>query len=190
MMIRTGIAESDLLRLDDGQHQFEVVDGEVVKHMNAAGIVHVIVGDNLYDRLKPFARQHDPGLVLTDGLTCVLARDEQNRILRARIPDLAFIRNGRITPALDLTRPFDGAPDLAVEIYSPGNDDEDMLERKDDFLNAGAEEFWVIYPTRRELYRYRAEDRSTVRIYREGDTLDAAPLLPGLVLIVKDIFSI
>ena len=102
--------------------------------------------------------------------------------------DTTFIRNERL-PA-DLSHAFDGAPDLAVEVISPGNAAADMLAKVRDYLNHGSEEVWLLYPKLKELHRYRRDEVGTVRVYTKSDVIDAAPLFPGLTLAIADLFTL
>ena len=62
-------------------------------------------------------------------------------------PDIAVIlksnpnqiRNGR----------YSGAPDLIVEILSPGNKDHDLITKKDLYEKFGVSEYWVVDPETR-----------------------------------------
>jgi hypothetical protein len=116
--IRTGISEDDLMR---PEHEWcEVVNGEWVEiDTDMMGFLHTVVIHNLYDILKPFVKTSDLGYVHGDGLKYILAIDETG-IETSRMPDLAFLRKGQIPVDFDIQRPFSGAPDLAVEVASPG----------------------------------------------------------------------
>jgi len=51
-----------------------------------------------------------------------------------RGPDVSFVRTSRLQ---DPDEYFDGAPDLAVEIVSPGDDASDLCEKIRQYLDAG-----------------------------------------------------
>jgi len=55
---------------------------------------------------------------------------------------------------------YSGAPDLIVEILSPGNKDHDLITKKDLYENFGVTEYWVVDPeTRLTLGFFRREGR-------------------------------
>ncbi|MDX2162754.1 MAG: Uma2 family endonuclease [bacterium] len=186
------VSEAELLYAAARHHRVEVVDGQLIitdiEAMHPIGGLHIIVGENLHDILKPFARQNQLGYVFGDGLLYLLDKDDSG-LKGARVPDLSFIRKTNLRTAWDVQRPYPGFPDLAVEIVSPGDEAEELSARVSDFLNAGTDEVWVIYPNRRELLRYRRDDNA-IRRYQADDLLDAAPLFPGLVFALDGLFTL
>jgi Uma2 family endonuclease len=190
MVISTmkGVAESDLMR--SGSAWVEVVNGEMVEiDMGAAGFLHAIVIDNLREALKRNAVSNKLGYVLGDGLTYNLASGSEG-IYTARIPDVSFLSKGRIPKDFDLKRPIPGAPDLAVEVMSPDDRAVDMQLKIEEYLNAGAQQVWVLYPEQATLHQYFRDDRSKVRVYRGTDTIDAEALFPGLKLTASELFIV
>jgi Uma2 family endonuclease len=182
---RTGIPEHILENLGD---RVEVINGEAVeKDMRAAGFLHAFVTDNVYDLLKPFANEHHLGFVVTDSVTYYLHVDEEG-VQASRLPDLSFIRFDRIPSDVDFSRPFPGAPTLAVEVVSPSETAEEIQGKLNDYLTYGAEQVWVLYPTSRQLYQYRSDDPKNPRVYSGTDLLDAAALFPGLIITVDQFF--
>jgi Uma2 family endonuclease len=170
----------------------EVVNGELIIQdrtamMGAAGFLHVTVIDNIYDLLKPFVKAGQLGYVLTDGLTYILS-GKNEQIELARLPDLSFIRKARIPTDFDPRLPFPGAPDLAVEVMSPGDSGEEVLTKVREYLQAGTEQVWVVYPTKKEVHQYRRETPETVRVYTGEDSMEADTLFPGSKLSVREFF--
>jgi len=63
-----------------------------------------------------------------------------------RNPDVAFIATQALS-SMDVDRtPIEGAPDLAIEVISPGNSAQDMLTKIHQYLEAGCQAVWVFYP--------------------------------------------
>ena len=185
--VKLGITIEDLMQANVHK-QVEVVDGVFVEvNMAAAGILHVFVGATVYDILKPFIKKHDLGTLLTDGLTYVLHVDEHG-VRTSRIPDLSFLRKGRLSGVIDLVTPFNGAPDLAIEVISPSESSADIQDKIDDLLTYGTEEVWVLYPSNKKVYQYRRDDLKMVRIYSNNDQLECESLFPGLVVSVDQFF--
>ncbi len=165
----------------------EVINGELVEiDTDMMGFTHTLVIHNTYDILKPFARRNDLGYVHGDGLKYILHVDG-NGIQTARTPDLAFIRQSRV-PNFDYEQPFEGAPDFAVEVASPGQTSGVLLDKVADFLNYGTEEVWLIYPMHRQIYRYlRTEGAPDV--FHDTDEITST-LFSGLVIKVADLFMV
>ena len=183
------ITLEDVMRLNEDEWA-EIVDGKLVKpDTSTFGFLHVIVIDNLYRILKPFARANKLGRVQTDGLTFILHVNEKG-VHNTRIADLSFIRRGRILKNFDWSKPFPGAPDLAVEVISPTEPAEETLSKISDYLRFGTEQVWVIYPSQRQIYVHRSDQPATVHVYKEDDILEAETLFPGLKIKISDLFII
>lgn len=182
------ITEEELLRMS-ADRPVEVVNGEVIPAMTAASIAQIFVIRNLFKLLDDYAGKHELGYVLPDGLHYIL-RDDSEGIKGSRIPDVSFIRKGRMTESLDPNKPFRGAPDLAVEVVSPSESDETTLDKVRDYLAAGTEQAWILYPSAEELHVYQRDDPKSIRVYSGDDILEAETLFPGLKLAVKAIFVI
>ncbi len=70
-----------------------------------------------------------------------------------RAPDVAFIAQDR------LIRPrpkgyYPGAPDVAIEILSPGGTFREVQERTEAWLSAGAKSVWLVDPDRCRVMVY------------------------------------
>lgn len=75
-------------------------------------------------------------------------------------------------------------------MVSPSESDETTLEKVRDYLAAGTEQAWILYPSAEELHVYQRDDPKSIRAYSGDDILEAETLFPGLKLAVKAIFVI
>lgn len=180
------VTVDDLLRLGSDA-RVEVVRGELIT-MTPTGGRHVLVVDNLYRLLYPTISQGKLGYLFTDNLLYVLSGDAQ-QVRVARSPDVSFIHRDDLVPRWDIDRPYPGAPTLAVEVMSPEDQFEDVVQKIGDYFEAGTREVWVAVPRPEVIYRYRVGD-SQVQTYAAGDVLDAAPLLPGLRIPLAAAFAL
>ncbi len=73
-----------------------------------------------------------------------------------RIPDVAFVPAERARQ-IDPDRPIEGAPALAIEVVSPTDLAEDLARKVDQYLAAGAQAVWVLYPNVKSIPISRAE---------------------------------
>jgi Uma2 family endonuclease len=93
-----------------------------------------------------------------------------------RAPDVAYVARDRL--ARPTPRGFpELAPDLAVEIRSPGDRTGEVLAKVADWLNAGSLLVWVIDPGRRIATVYRAD--GSMRMLEPDDALEGEDVLPG-----------
>lgn len=184
------ITEDDLLALDAQDKRFEVIDGELVE-MSPVGHRHSEIVGNLFLIIKLYLRQNSIGLVHGDSLLFVLSQsaDSEGSLREARSPDLAFVRKSSYPDNFDRTRPFPGAPDLAVEVVSPTESASELQAKIHSYLSHGTQEVWAVYPEAQEIYVHDKTTPDAIRVYRAGDTLSPENLLPGLKIAINDIFA-
>jgi len=104
-----------------------------------------------------------------------------------RRPDVAFLRSG-VAGRIDKSKSVvDCVPDLVIEIVSPNDTAEQLMHRVNQFLAAGCQCVWIVYPAEKKVHAYGPND--DVRIFNESKTLEAPALLPGFALPVSRIFE-
>jgi Uma2 family endonuclease len=182
------ITEDELLRRSIDQN-VEVVNGEFVV-MAPVGLRHVRLDFHAAKLLDRFVEDHKLGYIFPDSLIYVLLKNEEGGIEVSRVPDISFVRRGRIPKGFDQTRPFPGAPDLAIEIVSPSEEPDDTLDKIRDYLAYGSEQVWVMYPRQQEIHQHRRDDPKTIRVYTGNDVIDAESLLPGFSIPVSAFFDL
>ena len=132
--------------------------------------------------LTAHVEAHSLGVITASEGGFCLATDPDT----VRAPDVGFIAQARLTQPTG-ERYFPGAPDLAVEIVSPGDSASDIHDKVVDYLRAGTRLVWVVYPRSKTVavYKFGAEGQ----IVEQDGRLDGADVLPGLSLPVRDIFA-
>lgn len=148
-----------------------LVRGEVVEAMPAGG-EHSVIVLALGSLLLRWARATGAGVVGTEA-GFILDRDPD--IVRG--PDLYFVRAERLPAGRAPVRFFDFAPDLAVEVISPSETAEDVLEKVRDYPAGATLLVVLVYPRTRTVVAH-APDGST-RSYRDGEEFAAPDVLPG-----------
>ena len=164
----------------------EVVEGEIIE-MTPVGGLHNLIAKNILLALDTHVKTHRSGIVFTDSLLYVLS--EQEGVRMARVPDVSFVRKEDIPSAWNMERPFPGAPTLAVEVMSPDDQIEDVVQKVSDYFDAGTAEVWVVLPRQKVLYRYW-HGESQVQTYGVSDSMDVSALFPGLTLALADVFAL
>jgi len=134
----------------------------------------------LTELLRVFVRSSDLGVVLAGEVGFVLTRDPDT----VRAADVAFLSKERLAGVSDEGYiPF--APDLAVEIVSPGNAWTQIEEKVRDYLAAGTRMVWVIDPSIPAAYIHRPG--SLAKRIGPSDELSGEDVLPGFAVKLADL---
>lgn len=166
-------------RLDEPDDvRSELVRGRLVREPRPAA-PHGYVQVELSRRLADFVADGDLGFVLTD--VGVVVTEEPPTV---RGPDVLFLAHETLGGPLPEGF-LEIAPDLAVEIVSPGNSASHIQEKALEYLDAGSRMVWVVDPTLRTATVYRS--RRDVEIVSAGEDLDGAEILPGLRIPLAEI---
>lgn len=161
---------------------WEVASGELVERapMSFAG-AHLVV------RLGRILDEH----VSARGLGAILGGERfvlsssDPRIERR--PDLAFLVRSRCPDTLTSPPFTQGAPDLAIEIYSPTDSLTELTARLQQHLEYGAREGWLVAPELQTITVFKPG--RPPRAYSRGDALESPELLPGLSLSIERLFA-
>lgn len=131
-------------------------------------------------------------IVLPIGQGVVFGADASFRLARnpdtVYLPDVAFVRAERIGDCAALSHPFEGAPDLAVEVRSPIDSLAEVQRKMKRYLVGGVTVGWLVDPAGRTVAVYRPGVATVVR--RPGEVLDGRPVLDGLALAVEDVVTL
>jgi Uma2 family endonuclease len=104
-------------------------------------------------------------------------------------PDLAFVRAERVPRSGD--RYFSGAPDLVIEVLSPGTRRYDRTIKLDAYRDVGVPEVWLLDPKPRtvQVYVLSADGKEYVeRETRGPGEMATSSVLPDLRLEVSALF--
>ncbi|MBL7813047.1 MAG: Uma2 family endonuclease [Bacteroidetes bacterium] len=101
-------------------------------------------------------------------------------------PDLLVVCD----PAKIDRRGCTGAPDLVLEIVSPGRSRHDMTVKFSLYEESGVKEYWIVQPADRTVLIYHLENNRYVGLppFTEG-SIASGKLFPALQVPVSDIFS-
>jgi Uma2 family endonuclease len=82
-----------------------------------------------------------------------------------------------------------GAPDLIVEILSPGNSKKELQNKYEVYEESGVLEYWVISPEAETLLVYTLINGKyqASKLYTSGDQI-STPILPGLSIDLEELF--
>ena len=168
---------------DDG-NRYELIEGELFVS-RAPGIPHQRVLLNLEMAFGKYLDDHPIG-ILVPGAGAVFSDYD------AVIPDLVFVSNERWSDVVTDIR-FTAAPDLVIEIMSPGkeNRDRDSLVKRQLYGKYGVAEYWIVDSENRlvEVYRLNKDRLESIATFRNGDET-TTPLLPEFRLSVSSVFKL
>ncbi len=178
------VMAEDLLEMpEEPGKQVELINGEIVE-MSPANARHGLIAGQVYDAIKHHAQHRDLGLVMGDNVGYVLRRDPDH----VRAPDVSFVAWNSAPRADELDRFIEGAPTLAVEIVSPNDRATDIHERVQDYLGAGSQQVWVLWPRTRSASVYIPD--GTGRELGPDAILDGGDVLPGFSVKVGNLFEV
>ena len=181
------VTESQFDALVGMELGLEYIDGRLVQvapTFTEHGILIIKLGHILVDYL----RKQNLG-----GYKNVMA-DVLHRIPngRRRAPDISYHK--------ELREPLEGLqtspPDLAIEIRSDTESDDDVKDKLNDLFSLGTAVIWVISLKERnvKVYKNWTPDapltEQECETYVLGDTLDASPAIPGLKISISELFDL
>jgi Uma2 family endonuclease len=170
----------DLLRMPDDGFRYELVRGELRK-ITPAGQRHGKIAATITASLV----QH----VIANKLGAVYAAETgfQLRPDHVRAPDVAFVRRDRVERVGDVEGFWPGAPDLAVEVISPGDTYGEVEEKVMDWLEAGTPMVIIVNPRKRAVTIYRS--LTAIVILTENEIVEGQDIVPGWSLKVSALFA-
>jgi Uma2 family endonuclease len=165
---------------DDG-NRYEVIDGRLYvspapfePHQRGLGV--------LFGYVWSYVRERSLGRVYFAPLGVVL--DEENGVQ----PDLVYVSRDRLDIVVE--RGIEGAPDLVVEILSPGTRGRDRGIKMRRYAASGIPHYWIVDPRTRtlEAYELTEEGYELVGSYGPGTTFRPS-LFPGLDIPMDELWA-
>jgi Uma2 family endonuclease len=169
----------ELLRASHPGKRTELVRGILVVS-EPPGTWHGIVAARVAIRIGQHAMATHAGEVAGQDTGFRIESDPDT----VRAPDVAFVSNERLS-GVSQHGYAAIAPDLAVEVVSPGDRPADVLAKVSDWLRAGARLVWVIDPDRRVARVHRAD--GTIEVVGDDGALNGENVLPGFSCALAEI---
>jgi Uma2 family endonuclease len=168
---------------DEYEPLFEIIDGKQVE-LPPMSILASRVTSHLIRILGHYLHGNPIGEALMETLFHLPLPVDRNRR-----PDVAFVSAQTIAaapPQLGSEDAWAVLPELMVEVVSPSDLAEEVMERIGEYFAAGTKLMWVIYPTQRLVYVY--ESPLQIRVLNEAGELDGGAVLPGFRIAVASLF--
>jgi Uma2 family endonuclease len=162
---------------------YEVVYGQRVE-LPPMSIYAVRMASRLQTYMGSFAEASALGTVVTEALFIL----DAERDLRRR-PDVAFVAADRwpLDRALPEQGDWEVVPDLIVEVISPTDLLQPVMDKILEYFQVGVRQVWVVVPSVRQVHVYNSPTQ--VRIFTEDSELDGGTLLPNFRLPVGMLFQ-
>jgi Uma2 family endonuclease len=183
MSTTPSITAAELLTLPAGMgKRYELVLGEL-RVLSPAGWRHGEVIANLQTLLGQYIRHHKLGTCFGAETGFRLARNPDT----VRAPDFAYIAKEHLPDEKPSEAFWPGAPDLAVEVLSPGDRTGEIDEKIAAWLAAGVVAVWIVDPQRETVAVY--DSNRPVSVKTSAEILDGGRVLPGFSCPVREIFG-
>lgn len=163
----------------DGK-RYELLDGELKEKV--VGFWALFIAVRIAERLNAHFYPHEGAASVEVMIYCF---DRPNH---GRKPDVVFVRRNRFPGNQIPDGDIRVAPDLVVEVLSPGNSGIELEDKLDEYLAAAAPMVWIVNPEARTIRVYRND--GTTRLFRAQDIIENEPLLPGFRLVVGEVFPV
>lgn len=181
--LRWTIRDLEVMPDDGGWKRYEIVDGELfvtraphIRHQTAAGKLQV--------RLENWSEATGLGTVVQAPGVVFSPTD-------AVIPDVVWVSKGRLAHGIDEAGHLTVAPELVIEVLSPGaqNEQRDKEVKLKLYSLHGVQEYWIVNWQQQtlEIYRRSNAQLQLAATLLEYDTL-TSPLLPGFQTALNQLF--
>ncbi len=173
------LTEEEFMRLPSDGRKYELVNGEAKEV--PAGHRHDVIAFRLGAKLyscplaeKGYIAGAQAGFRMING--------------NIRSPDVAFTLKERLKDGKPSVGFEDFAPDLAVEVVSPSEDEVDLLSKVAEYFASGVQMVWLLFPEKRIAKVFTAPFEMTT--FTENDELTGGTLLPEFRVRVGELFDI
>jgi Uma2 family endonuclease len=161
----------------DGK-RYELIDGELKE--KAVGFEALVIASRIAERLNAHFYPSTGVAAVEAPIYCF------DRANHGRKPDVVYVMLDRLPNRAIPKGDLNFAPDLVVEVLSPGNTGIEIQDKLDEYLDAGIPLVWLVNPDSRTVRVFRHD--GTTRLYRGQDAIEGDSLLPGFRLPLNDIF--
>jgi Uma2 family endonuclease len=176
---KTYLTIEEFLVLPEGDITYELIDGQAVPKMSPK-LFHSLVQLALVNLLKEW--HQDRGIACQEWAV-ILKRQGKDWVF---VPDVTYISFERLGEDWLQDRACPIAPELIVEIISPGQSFGDLAEKAVDYLQAGVLRVWVVDIHARTITVFYPDAPPQTK---RGDATLTDTLLEGLQLTPQNVFQ-
>ncbi len=169
------------------EDRVELIRGRLMKMSPAPSSSHQSVSVSLSGQFWQFFRQKLCRVFAAPFDVRLPLSNKKGQITTVVQPDLCVICD----PAKIDEKGCLGAPDLIVEILSPGNTKREMRAKFDVYQEAGVREYWMVHPLDRVVIAYILNENGRfigLQPVTDDSELRSA-IFPDLVIDLKEVFA-
>ncbi len=177
------------------KERIELIRGKIFKMSPAPTVTHQKILSNLFLALGIFLKHKNckvlvaPVDVRLKGKAFRKKNLRNDEITTVLQPDIIVVCDEE---KLKDDRSVNGAPDLVVEILSPGNTKTESKYKLDLYEENCVLEYWVVYPEYKQIHVFilnTAEKYGKPVIYESGENISSV-VLKGLSIATDEIFKL
>jgi Uma2 family endonuclease len=181
--VRLTSADLEAFPDNDGK-RYEIIDGELYVSKQPSW-EHQLICVGLTAALDRWDMETGAGVVNAAPGIIFAEHDDV-------APDLVWVSSERLPLILAEDRKLHAAPELIIEVLSPGsaNEKRDRQAKLDLYSRRGVMEYWIVDWQRRQIEIYRRQ-RAALRLVHTLVEVDSiqTPLLPGFNCPLRDLFA-
>lgn len=183
MIVAEKFTSADLELMPHDGKRYEIIEGELYVSRQP-GFEHQYTCVRLGRFLDEWNDQSGLGVTIAaPGL--IFAEDDDVA------PDLVWMSHERLLPALDHAGHLHAAPELVVEVLSPGkaNEDRDRQAKLKLYSRRGVQEYWIVDWMQRQVEVHRRKrGRLLLAATLYAQDMLTSPLLPGFSCHIAALF--
>lgn len=170
--------------------RIELIKGKIFRMSPAPATRHQLYVGEIYRRLSNHLYRNSCKVFIApfDVRLTPLKKQDSNKIHTVVQPDICVICDpGKID-----AKGCIGAPDLVVEVLSPGNTDKEMNEKFEIYEENRVKEYWLVEPDHHVVLVYKLNDEGKfigLKPFIESEIL-RSEVVEGFEVLVKDIFDV
>jgi Uma2 family endonuclease len=161
--------------------RYQLIEGQL--HISPApNRYHQDISRNIEMIIVNFLQVHPLGKVYDAPFDVYLSEHDVFQ------PDIIFVANERRSILTEAGAK--GAPNLVIEILSPGTARLDKIPKRQIYAATGVQELWLVEPETKsiEVYRLGTDSQKPAAVYQEQDSFQSI-CLPGLTFAGAEIFK-
>ncbi|RLJ72881.1 Uma2 family endonuclease [Pedobacter alluvionis] len=166
----------------------ELIAGKIFKMSPALSSFHQVITGKIYRRLGNFLEKQSCKVFISPfDVRFPKESKDDNEIFTILQPDICVICDKSKLDA----RGCIGAPDLVIEILSPGNTKMELLNKYKVYEEFGVKEYWVVSQSDQSILIYTLNEMGKFqpsKIFTLSEKITST-VLPGFELALDDVFE-